>query len=272
MTDLDARCNSKLCFHVVEFSDKSTYVVSSSWVTETIAGTYAHWPERVSKLQLTRLLRTHQSPKDTWVLHRIRILHTTDDADEAFDLLPVAEDTSNLEHDQEYQKKTRKARKRVILSDSDDDDEPDIVRGKKNASQCRVKVPPPPTLPSQLLSTHSATTRSLASTFSAQCSSGDAPAVPSRPERPSTARCTQGPFTECDSLLINSSCRGTVSQRSTREVPSLFETTVPSVLHEPAGHQHSASFLHTYIEQSPCLSPSVTPFSDSQNESTGKNL
>ncbi|XP_064463326.1 uncharacterized protein LOC135374263 [Ornithodoros turicata] len=141
-------------FHVVEFRDKSTYVISSSWVSHTVAGTYAHWPEGVSKLKINKLIRTHEGPKDTWTLHHIRILHTTDDADEAFDLLPAAEDTSNLEHDEEYRKKTRKTRKRVIIYSDEDDDEEEKqpARKKKKGSRHHTQIAPPPSLPPHLCS------------------------------------------------------------------------------------------------------------------------
>ncbi|KAK8782945.1 hypothetical protein V5799_015722 [Amblyomma americanum] len=109
-------------FHIVEFTDEvSTYVVPESWVKMEADGATCYWPPTAKK-EVDRMILLAVPVEDNWEGYKARILATKSTYERAKECLPHALMTSHLDSEGSVvEKKSRRKRKAVLLSDSESD-------------------------------------------------------------------------------------------------------------------------------------------------------
>ncbi|XP_042144083.1 uncharacterized protein LOC120851152 [Ixodes scapularis] len=114
-----------MSYYIVEFlKDKSTYVVPSWWTAKEGEKITCLWPSDASKLTICKLIKKKAPTQSTWEQLDIRILHTKNTFEDALKKLDTAEQTSDLEtEDSEMEKRSRRKRKRIVLSDDSGSEE-----------------------------------------------------------------------------------------------------------------------------------------------------
>ncbi|XP_046405330.1 uncharacterized protein LOC124170575 [Ischnura elegans] len=141
-------------FAIVKFVDEDDApgIISLQWLDSTRK--WCHYPNSKVDEVRDRLLRTHAAPEEDWHFCQVAVLAEYETYSQARLKLRRAEETSNLDSDEELMGKRKKKVKTVYLPGEESDDEPAIkergnARGKARevGSQGTFVVEPYPMPP-----------------------------------------------------------------------------------------------------------------------------
>nr|XP_054759088.1 uncharacterized protein LOC129265124 [Lytechinus pictus] len=135
-------------YAVVAFEDEDDAValVSASWIVNEGGEHFSYWPGH----QQTMRAKRHVIPdKQTWGRHKIRVLKVTSNYEKARSKARKAEETSNLDTDEESSQRKRHAPLRLLSesdSDADMELEPEPVQRSPRKAKAKTRELPVPKL------------------------------------------------------------------------------------------------------------------------------
>ncbi|KAM7287836.1 uncharacterized protein ISCGN_031527 [Ixodes scapularis] len=145
-------------YHIVHFSDDSTYVVPEWWLDRSGPNLVAFWPPYSTKEQLVQVVQRRDQITQDWSVHPARILHSCATLQQALDGIDEEEDTSSLESDSPQQPVRKRSKPRRLFDhrenrppaepqqgacfpqDSPHDEEPAVFHNLEVASRRVVPV------------------------------------------------------------------------------------------------------------------------------------
>ncbi|XP_064108518.1 uncharacterized protein LOC135216905 isoform X2 [Macrobrachium nipponense] len=114
-----------MSFVVVEFlHEEAVEVVHKSWIVKKENVVYCYWPPKAGAS--AKVKREEMPDKERWNLHEIRLFSFAETYTKALERAKRAEDTSNVETDQEcLKRRTTKKPDKFGFSDNEEDDDED---------------------------------------------------------------------------------------------------------------------------------------------------
>ncbi|XP_040066811.1 uncharacterized protein LOC120840380 [Ixodes scapularis] len=102
-------------YHIVHFSDDSTFVVPEWWLDRSGPNLVAFWPPYSTKEQLVQVVQRRDKITQDWSVHPARILHSCATLQQALDGIDEEEDTSSLESDSPQQPVRKRSKPRRLF-------------------------------------------------------------------------------------------------------------------------------------------------------------
>ncbi|XP_064087249.1 uncharacterized protein LOC135201878 [Macrobrachium nipponense] len=137
----------EMSFVVVEFlHEEAVEVVHKSWIVKKENGVYCYWPPKADAS--AKVKKEEMPDKERWNLHEIRLFSFAETYTKALERAKRAEDTSNVETDQEcLKRRTTKKPDKFGFSDNEeaDDEDGDSLQLCHTPTVAMLPQPPQPT-------------------------------------------------------------------------------------------------------------------------------
>ncbi|XP_065660106.1 uncharacterized protein LOC136084018 isoform X2 [Hydra vulgaris] len=124
---------------VVSFLNEqgSMYVIPDNWLVDDCS---CYWPQYVSDARIKKSSKAGEIPDDTWSKHTISIMYRTETYEKACKKLVVAQDTSDLQtEDEEHKTQSRQKRKNDYWYYEDESDN-DTNKFNNSYKQSKAKM------------------------------------------------------------------------------------------------------------------------------------